>query len=116
MKRVRINGWYRIGIVLTVLWLVAAFIMAKNVQMAQAENYREMLIAACTLEADKSKSSADCFGTAYQEAERVYSWYWVKTFILKGVGSTILAWILIFISVGTFKWIKAGFKKQKMDE
>jgi hypothetical protein len=132
----RLNGWQRIGIVLSVVWAVGATIYAHHVAFASAEQLGDGVYHAC-FDVAFSRYLAECQregGAAPSECPSAYSRYdaaldscyarktQLMTAQLKGawLGAMLealvpipIVWLLVgllaYVLAGLVRWIRAGF-------
>jgi hypothetical protein len=110
----KLNGWYRIGVVLSVLWLLVA-------------NIGGFVILRSLIARDLLARHSQCMDNAYQLPEvrwdaalekcdiaraelsnTLWSGFWWQIPITSLV-ILALGWALVVVSVNTFRWIRAGF-------
>jgi hypothetical protein len=108
--RVGLNGWQRIGIVVSIVWVIGGFLWGNYVSIEQnaqpaVEHYQTCL----SLHSDKKPDCAQRFGTEYEEAIK-YHWLEAATFALVPIP---VAWLLIWALVAIVRWIGHGFKMRR---
>jgi hypothetical protein len=107
----RLNGWQRIGAVLSILWLLGGAVYSLSEWNERKEGYRKYLRNVCYQTSD-DKERNNCLDLVFAKAERAYP---VSIFLggvlIRGVIPIILGWGVALISVKTYKWIRVGFQK-----
>ena len=108
MRGFRLNGWQRIGIILSVIRLLAGTVWGlKELYRPQHELYRMCLKAAfspgSTLDPGKCNDDLEK-GLALADTQRVA---YVATF---GLAPIFIAWLLVYIVVWTVRWVRRGFQ------
>jgi hypothetical protein len=106
---VRLNGWQRIGIVLSVLWFfVAGFwgnrIALEDLGAGVVATYR--LCLERSIQPDDDTKCNAAFMRDYPAAVESHWWY-AAGFALIPIP---IAWLVVYGFVALFRWIKAGFK------
>jgi hypothetical protein len=104
----RLNGWQRIGLVLSVLWVVGAAIHQRNKQVNAADALFQLQYDTCLDHAHKWK---DCETVSFGAAmDATANWPDVAFFAF---GPAIAGWIVVLIAIRTFRWISDGFSKNQ---
>jgi hypothetical protein len=103
IQRRRLNGWERIGIVLSVLWFVGTFAYALN----DHDRTADLFLSACRL--DKS------FDECWEETRplRALSLQWVVDVLGLAIFGIFFGWLCVYVVVATVRWIMRGFSIQK---
>lgn len=103
----QINGWQRVGVVLSVLWAIGAAIYIRNIQVENADSLFQMEYSECLSE----KIGSGCIDkVSLQNAMDVTAnWSDVTFFAFAPV---IAGWLMAYIALKTFRWIKVGFQKK----
>jgi hypothetical protein len=113
----RLNGWMRIGIVLSILWMTYGTFWFWQQQGEQKLQYvkalRDLQIS-CAGENDARRFQGRPELECPSKAEIDQAWaaplhFWQAT-ILPGL-YLVLAWVLIGIGYVSVRWIRAGFKR-----
>lgn len=110
----KLNGWIRIGVVLSALWMVGA----------SAYYFSEDAKRRSDLALYMAKSRSDCLKDNYlsrlesrperpcakqEDADYLYDTPWLAILVLPTI-YLVLAWIVIGIAYGSIRWIWKGFK------
>jgi hypothetical protein len=107
------NGWQRIGVVLSVLWILYAVISERKVQTDIAMDFLKTQLAYC---ASIATGMADCF----QNVETRYDsliligWHQLEKIALYAFVPVILGWLLGLVSVKVYRWVSNGFKRKDL--
>ena len=105
----KLIGWHRIGLVLSVLWALGASISIRNDQIQRADSLYRDQYHTCSLSSPNSLTFCDETVSLEAAMHATANWMDVATFSLAPI---LLAWCLALVSVKTFKWIKMGFDKK----
>lgn len=110
----KLNGWYRIGIVLTALWfLVSSFIYIQGINNYPSKytnivshNHYEWVTdiqAIKDAESNKRPSTPDGF----ELIKPTFKTFGYLAFVFLPAGVT---WIIILLAIFIVRWVYAGFK------
>jgi hypothetical protein len=105
--RLRLNGWQRIGIVLSILWIVGVLIYTWD-------SYRDMtarhdkLHYSCLFSLDTKVTKETC-DEVYDVSQMVTASVSQEK-LLRGLAPIPIAWLLVYIVVWTVRWIRRGFQ------
>jgi hypothetical protein len=107
----RLNGWQRIGIVGSVLWVITAGLVSHNIGLRRAEYMSSSMYSAC---ADVAGTRHDYdFSGCKSKAEKTYEDYltraWADALLVSFVPIPF-AWLVAYMIVGVWRWVKRGFK------
>jgi hypothetical protein len=104
----RLNGWQRIGLVLSVLWVIGSAIHERNKQVNAAHELFQFQYRMCLEKADSMKKCGDT--VSLQAAmDATASWSNVAFYAF---GPVIAGWLVALISIRTFRWVSDGFSKK----
>ena len=102
---VRLNGWQRIGIVLSVLWAIAAGVHLWLGWQTVSYGYWRVYYH-CVFTPGNDENSCQ---SAQEDAEKKPTEYvWVMLPLALAV--IPIAWLLVYIIVWTVRWIRRGFQ------
>ena len=105
MRGFRLNGWQRIGIVLSVLWAIAAGAYvwqgSRNLSYVYWRTYYH-----CVFTPGNDENSCQA---AKEQAETVPSKY-VSLLLPVALAAIPVAWLLVYIVVWTVRWVRRGFQ------
>ena len=96
IQRRRFFGWQRIGIVLSVLWIIGTFAYALNQQSEDAAFFHSICIKG-------GKTFNECW-----EESRVFreiSWEWEVNVLGLALLQIGIAWLCVYLVVVTVRWI-----------
>jgi hypothetical protein len=100
----RLNGFQRIGVVLSVVWAVGAFLYVRKQQMKFGFDYAKSHFDTCM----SHSVVADCVAKMDKELSTAYQigWEEVTVYALLPIP---LVWLVIYIGIKIFKWVRKGF-------
>jgi hypothetical protein len=100
MRRFRLNGWQRIGIVLSVAWAVFVLFYVWHDWVSLSSVYRDHFYS-CLFGPDEAADPQTCEVNYYAAMIRVVgSW----------LAPIPIAWMVIFLIAWTVRWIRRGFQ------
>ena len=100
-----LNRWQRIGIVISVLWILGAAFYERGSQVDSATSSAQSILRMCLdTEGAQSKNCNEEFGKNFVNFLEP-NWGDIA-FI--AFAPAILGWILVFIIIRVYRWIKAG--------
>jgi len=117
----QLNGWQRIGVVLSVVWIVAGGLWTRSVviesQGESAVASRRACLNRHSIQPDGSPPAApdwrsQCDRQFDADWNRDVTDHWDRVNVLNAVftlAPLLLAWLLVYAIVGTVRWIRAGF-------
>jgi len=106
MRGFRLNGWHRIGIVLSVLWTAGVLFLERD-YWKQSGSRQERMFYQCSFapnNADQSLCNAK-MTTYYDARTRV-----LQESLLYRLGLVPIVWLLAYVVVWTVRWIRRGFQ------
>jgi hypothetical protein len=104
--QLRLNGWQRIGIALSIIWLPIGWIWGNRTGIAEgdwvSQNYA-LCLAGATAQQNKA-----CNDTYYREWPIAiqYHWWYAATYALLPI---LLAWPFAYFVRFIVRWIQRGF-------
>jgi hypothetical protein len=113
----RLNGWQRIGLVLSIAWALAGGFWANKDQLDYAGTLTSSQLDACVSQ-NKSRYGeygpyeqvwTPCWNQYGANFERNAKGHWVVAALFAFVPLPI-AWLLAYALVYLVRWIRAGFK------
>ncbi len=101
----KLNRWQRAGVVLSVLWALCA---AYNERMSQVDTGQKavQLDYEYCIESEPSVSK-DCLAESKKNREFWMKPNWVNISFI-AFAPILLGWILVFIIIRVYRWVKAG--------
>ena len=106
-EHMRLGGWKRLGIVLSVVWAIGAFIYTRENQIDAADELFQMKSKLCFEEHGAPISR--CFERySLQDAMKdTASWADVAFF---AIAPPLVGWLVLFLTVQAVGWIRNGFR------
>jgi hypothetical protein len=103
----RLNGWQRIGLVLSVLWAFGAALRERGKQLDYAKDLFQSQYGGCL---NRANPAINCSDISYQAAmDATANWADVAFFAF---GPVIAGWLVALITIRTFRWVSDGFSKK----
>lgn len=102
----RLNGWQRIGCVISALWAVGSAIYVRSSQVQSADVLLEEKFKTCM--SKQGSIIQECFDrfTPQNALDVTTNWYDVLFISLTPI---IVGWLLAYLALKAFTWVKAGF-------
>jgi hypothetical protein len=110
-KKRHLGGWVRIGIVATVLWAIGgSFFVAQRFDDS-ALDFRALMDRSCYAirEKDPSYDVAGCLAQNSEAAQSERAHVWPNALMATLIPIPIV-WLLFWLTVVVFRWVRAGFK------
>ena len=111
MSGFRLNGWQRIGVVLSVLWAIGAVLYMEAAASRKAQQasvfYRELCIR------NKSDRNDFDFQPCYAEAGNIYQIErrkWSAWALPVALVPIPIVWIVVYAVLGLVRWVRRGFQ------
>jgi hypothetical protein len=106
MRGFRLNGWQRIGIVLSIVWAIAAWFYARHVDLDLHSNVLNLEYHRCA-DLPSEKERADCIERARHDFESSFQadWLYVSAVALLPIP---IAWLIAYGLVALVRWISRG--------
>lgn len=117
----RLNGWHRIGIIASSLWMIGSIVVdlhQRSLAVEAAVNSAYKLCDATNhellrdfLQQGHPYKPADCWATwqqSYAELTPIRKGEWLD-YVLVSTGQVALTWIGAYLVVWTTRWISRGF-------
>lgn len=96
---ISLKKWHRIGIILSIVWLVYSIAHSRNEEIKVQESSVSMEIDSCF------KKNIDCYESVYKKYP--FKPNWEEHFFVAGI-QIVLAWIFTFLCIFTYRWIMRG--------
>ena len=100
----KLNGWQRIGIVLSICWAIGAWLQTN---LWYAEEKSRIAALLCNPSNDP-KPGADCWKRVYEDVGEPQT----RDALLIALAPIPLAWLGVWGVVSTIRWIRRGFESQ----
>jgi len=110
----RLGGWHRIGIVLSVLWAIGAGFYQRNADIRRADEFSQLSFNICAEnERIRQRRDPNYSGTCTDQAVGAYQIYlhgsWGNVAFL-AIAPIPVAWGLIYLILAVVRWVGAGFR------
>lgn len=107
--QMRLNGWHRIGIVLSILWMIGGAVYERNNQREFAGKIAQFDYSNCL---DKQPAPGrDCSKVIRESLEKWNKPDWGGV-IYVAFAPIVAGWIVVYLFVGIFRWIRTGFRPE----
>ena len=103
-----VNGWQRVGVVLSVLWAIGAAIYIRSAQVQSADSLFKMEFSTCLNEQGSTIEACSNTVSLQHAMDITADWPDVAFFAFAPV---IAGWLVAYIALKTFRWVKTGFSK-----
>jgi hypothetical protein len=103
----RLNGWQRIGIVLSVLWFLGGAFWGNEIAIRDGGSWPTLQLKWCL-----SRPNADyseCNATFEKDYEKGIAGHW-SAGLLVGLVPIPIAWLLVWAVVAIVRWVRRGFR------
>jgi hypothetical protein len=107
MRGFRLNGWQRIGIVLSMLWAVVGGLWGNHIDIQEGGAIPIAHYKWCISQPDYDDD--ECSHTFDEEYAAGVRGHWALPAIV-GLVPIPVAWLLVYIVVWTVRWIGRGFQ------
>jgi len=104
----RLNGWQRIGLVLSALWVLGAAIHVRTKQVDAADELFQFQYRLCLEQVNPVKNCSD---TVSLQAAMDATAYWPDV-AFYAFGPAIAGWLVVLMAIRTFRWVSDGFSKR----
>src|SRR5215472_92402 len=108
MRRFRLNGWHRIGIVLSMLWAVMGGLWGNHIAIQRGGAIPIAHYKSCISQPDYDDD--ECTAAFDEEYAAGLRDHWAFAVIMAGLIPIPVAWLLVYIVVWTARWIRRGFQ------
>ena len=109
----KLNGWLRIGIVLSVLWVLVAGVYTNKMVTDQGKSTRSLIYSLCLNENAQSRDFD--YKTCSKRADEFYDSA-VQHRLQDVLGIALIPvpifWLFGFIIFRVYRWVKKGFTAQ----
>jgi hypothetical protein len=119
------RGWYRIGVVLSVLWFISFGLglwirllnkdldtghcsLMREIEQKRLDNLVGPDWAARFRKAEEDEKA--CRDSVHVRVDNNWNFYWVAAFAAAAI-SVALLWLVVLITVAVARWIVAGFRR-----
>ncbi len=102
----RLNGWQRIGLVLSTLWILGASIYERKKQVSAADELFQFKFRLCLEEYPGSS----CIESVSLQAAMDATANWPDV-AFYAFGPVVAGWFVAIVTIKTFHWVADGFSK-----
>lgn len=115
-KRFRLNGWQRIGIIASVIWLLAGAAIGDKILIDRVNDAQRVSRAECLSQPhppwptneDAKNSIQACYEKAWIEITALDE---VRAAAVFAIGPILFSWVAAYLLLALFRWVRAGFKQ-----
>jgi hypothetical protein len=107
----RVGGWSRVGIVLSVIWLAGAGLYQREADLRTAAYFSGLAYRTCT-ESKAQKGDFDfsgCTSASTKNWNLFLEYSWGKVVII-AIVPIPFGWAFAYFAIRVWRWIRAGFK------
>lgn len=108
----RLNGWQRIGIVLSIVWAVGAAIHTRNDEIDFWKNFASTGYTIC-MEA-KSADGAKCSAEMSEALMKLREPFW-PNIAFNALAPVLSGWLVAYLALWIFRWVRRGFEARRDD-
>ena len=116
----RLNGWQRIGVVLSVIWIVAGGLWTRSVLIESQGEFARTRYRMCLANHSIQPDGSIPADTDWKRCDRQFDADWKRDVTdhwdgVNGLNAAftlaplLVAWLLVYAIVGLVRWIRAGF-------
>jgi hypothetical protein len=116
----RLNGWQRIGVVLSVLWVIVGGFWTRGIVIESQSEFARTRYRACLASHSIQPDGSVPADTDWSQCDRQHAIDWQRDVTdhwdgINGLnaaftlGPLLIAWLLVYALVGLTRWIMAGF-------
>lgn len=108
----RLNGWQRIGIVLSILWAIGAAIYERQTQIDSGTYIATRGFAICI-----EPASADhdkCYSKLSDDLSRSIEPHWGNV-AFYALAPVLAGWLVAYVLLWVVRWVRRGFDTRRGD-
>ena len=103
----RLNGWQRIGVVLSIIWAVGAAEYERDRQIEQGNELAEFRYRLCM--ETKSANANSCSEKLGKDLKKAVEPFW-GNIAFYSLAPVVAGWVVIYLIIIIVRWVKTGFK------
>lgn len=110
----RLNGWQRIGIVLSIVWALGAAIYQRSADVERASDHAELSYRLCA-EDNVRKNVLDNSNCMLELNKNMAIWLegsWANVAFVSLVPIP-LGWLVVYVIIKIYRWVNVGFKREQ---
>lgn len=103
----KLNGWRRIGVVVSVIWAIGAAIFERKSQVDPVNEQFVIQLQQCS-----HPIADECFNLAAKQLRELTALdlLSVSNILFASLGPIVVAWLIAYLAIKAFFWVKAGFQ------
>lgn len=108
----RLNGWLRIGVVLSISWAIGAAIYERNVQIGHGKIVAKINYVSCM--ETKPVNVSHCGDNFTKDSVFAIEPFWPNVAFI-ALWPIVAGWFVVYLAILIFRWIKSGFSHGSTD-
>ena len=109
-KRIQLNGWQRIGVVVSIVWFFVGGFWGNSIGIHQGDSATALLKLCLKYDPDHWDRCNGQFSHDYPIA--IQGHWWLALII--AIVPIILGWLLTYAIIRIVKWIRRGFSEPRV--
>lgn len=101
----KLNRWKRMGVVISILWALGAAYYERSKEMDAGQHFLDFSYQVCT--ESKSSTLEHCSDELNKNIEIWMKPNWGNIGLI-AFAPIVLGWVLVFIIIRVYRWVKAG--------
>jgi hypothetical protein len=107
--RLSLNGWQRIGVVLSSIWIIGAGLYQRNADLERASHMGAWAMRVCEeTQGLKHMDYTPCAAEFAKEFSLFLEGSWGGV-VFVAIAPMALGWLGVYAAIGIVRWIKRGF-------
>lgn len=103
----KLNGWQRIGVILSILWMLGAAIQTRNEQI---EHARKMLDLNSTLCASMTHLECLSISNSKYTADLAVDAFKLMEILIYALAPMLFGWLFAWLAIVVYRWVRVGFQ------
>jgi hypothetical protein len=109
MRKLRVNGWQRLGIIISLIWIPCAYVYTLNTMDENDSNFAVHVLRACEDNAEHGSGSQEACDNDYHLSTDLYFREDRKVAAVVALVPVPCAWLLVYVVIYLFKWVRRSF-------